>query len=368
MRFNKTKLATSVTAAIAMGVASQASAISFSAGDVDASLYGYARLNMAYDIDENIGGSAQDGFFSKIKGSDATGHFDAGAYQSRVGLRLSNKDGVKINVEGDFYGGTFRLRHAYGEYNGVLAGQTWSNYTSFVGRLSTLDFGGAAGTAGLQHRQAQVRYTTGNLSMSIEDPKGDFNAANGLVAKDSSPVLTARYESKFDGGAFSVAGLTKQNSHDSGVGDDSAIAYAGFAGVRLGLGEGINLHATANYTDGANKYLYGSGADDAYLDTDGNLENISGYGGSLGLSFNLDQGRSINAVVGMTKVDWDDAEADGIAVGTESETNRNILVNYQWTPVKNVMMGVELSNWYTERVDGTDDDANRIMFAAQYSF
>ena len=221
MRFNKTKLATSVTAAIAMGVASQASAISFSAGDVDASLYGYARLNMAYDIDENIGGSAQDGFFSKIKGSDATGHFDAGAYQSRVGLRLSNKDGVKINVEGDFYGGTFRLRHAYGEYNGVLAGQTWSNYTSFVGRLSTLDFGGAAGTAGLQHRQAQVRYTTGNLSMSIEDPKGDFYGGtfrlrhaygeyNGVLAGQTWSNYTSfvgRLSTLDFGGAAGTAGL-----------------------------------------------------------------------------------------------------------------------------------------------------------------
>src|SRR5690554_7759720 len=89
MRFNKTKLATSVTAAIAMGVASQASAISFSAGDVDASLYGYARLNMTYDLDESIGGSAQDGLFSKIEGTGVDGHFDAGAYQSRVGIRLN---------------------------------------------------------------------------------------------------------------------------------------------------------------------------------------------------------------------------------------------------------------------------------------
>ncbi|PCM43302.1 DcaP family trimeric outer membrane transporter [Marinobacter sp. ANT_B65] len=356
------------TAVLAFGMASQASAISFKAGDVDASIYGYTRLNMTYDIDENIAGPAQEGHFSKIAGSSATGHFGASANQSRIGIRLKNPDGVKLNVEGDFYSGTFRLRHAYGAYNGILAGQTWSNYTSFVGNTSVLDFQGPAGNAGLQHRQAQVRYTTGKMSFSVEDPKGDLNSGNGMVAKDSSPALTARYESKFDGGAFSVAGLTKQNSHDNGISDDSAIAYAAFAAGKIALGDSVTLQGAVNYTNGANKYLYQSNADDAYLDGTGNLENISGYGGSLGVSFKMNAGSSINAVVGMTKVDWDDALADGLAVGGESETNRNILVNYQWVPIKNVKMGVELSNWYTDRVNGTDDDANRIMFAAQYNF
>ena len=34
------------------------------------------------------------------------GHFGASAQQSRVGINLTNADGVKINVEGDFSAGT----------------------------------------------------------------------------------------------------------------------------------------------------------------------------------------------------------------------------------------------------------------------
>ncbi len=51
----------------------------------------------------------------------------ADAFQSRIGLTTMTPQGVKINLEGDFRGsggGSLRLRHAYGEYNGILMGQT----------------------------------------------------------------------------------------------------------------------------------------------------------------------------------------------------------------------------------------------------
>ena len=44
------------------------------------------------------------------------------------------------------------------------------------------------------------------------------------------------------------------------------------------------------------------------------------------------------------------------------------MANYQWTPVNNVMMGVEYQLLDRENVDGTDGDASRILFAAQYNF
>tara|TARA_R100000353_G_scaffold142930_1_gene102118 strand:+ start:292 stop:522 length:231 start_codon:yes stop_codon:yes gene_type:complete len=73
---------------------------------------------------------------------------------------------------------------------------------------------------------------------------------------------------------------------------------------------------------------------------------------------------------GLVEVDWDDAESDlgSAIVADKSETNSAIMANYQWTPVQNVMMGVEYQFLSRENVDGTDGDANRILFAAQYNF
>jgi hypothetical protein len=44
------------------------------------------------------------------------------------------------------------------------------------------------------------------------------------------------------------------------------------------------------------------------------------------------------------------------------------MINYKWSPVKAVTMGVEYGYFKVDEVDGDDGDASRILFAAQYSF
>jgi len=160
----------------ALGVAGQASAFTLNVGDdIEASLYGYARLNMSYDFNDDRAVSTRAGSFKPSGNPDAEGHFGADVQQSRIGVKVKHTSGVMINVEGDFRGsgnsaGSLRMRHAYGTYKGILAGRTWSNFTSFVGNTPTLDFDSLAGTAGSQDRTEQVRYTTGAFSFSVEDP------------------------------------------------------------------------------------------------------------------------------------------------------------------------------------------------------
>jgi len=360
MQSNKLRMAIRATAAAAaFGVVAQAQAFSFTAGDVEADIYGYARLNASYDIDDNIADAGQSGSFGSITGSGNDGHFGMSAVQSRLGVTAKNSDGVTFNVEGDFYGGVsggeFRLRHAYGSYNGILAGQTWSNYNSFVGNTPTLDFNGAAGLAGYQARAAQIRYTTGGFSVSAEDPKSSGISDN----KDTMPAVTARFEGASDALSFAFSGLVKQNAYENATNDDTSMGFAGFAAAKFQVSDMISIQGNVNYTDGANAYLYLSGGADAQLDgTD--LDNISGLGGTLGTSISLGNGRSVNLVYGMTEIDVD--------ANTAEETRSNVFANYMWTPVRNVMMGVEYQYWKTETKGGDSEDANRIMFAAQYNF
>jgi hypothetical protein len=318
---------------------------------------------MSYDIDQDISDTTQSGNANSIvHGNDIDGHFGASANQSRLGFKATNSDGVMINIEGDFAAGNYRLRHAYGSYNGVLAGQTWSNYTSFVGSTPTLDFNGIAGNAGYQVRTAQLRYTTGPMSFSIEDPKGELEGAPlNAVKKDGMPALTARLEDKAGGLSYSAAALVKQNSYDTGTNDDSTLGFGIFGAASMALSDMISIQGAINYTDGASGYLYLSGGSDAYLDGT-SLENISGFGGTLGTSINMGGGSSVNIAYGMTTLDVDDV---GPSV---TETNQTVFVNYMWTPVKNTMMGVEYGYFDNEQQNGDSEDANRIMFAAQYNF
>lgn len=386
MQSNKLRMAIRATAAAAVfGVASQAGAVSFSAGDYDVDVYGFARLNASYDIDNNQASpfGTRAGSYSGLATDDGVdGHFGADALQSRLGFKTVSPEGVSVTVEGDFRPGNLRLRHAFGEYNGVLMGQTWSNFTSFVGNTSTLDFDSLPGLAGLQARTAQARYTSGPLSLSLEQPQNSIVSAGldddgdpalqSTDTKDGMPAFTARFQESQGGLSYSAALVAHQLSVDDGTNDDDAFGFATFVAAKMQLTDMITLQGTLTYSDGANSYLYRSGDDfgaaSAYVDGTGSVETISGYGGSIGAGVNLGGGRSINLGYGYVEVDWDDAVDDGIAVGGESEKNQAVMANYQWTPVQNVMMGVEYQFLKRENVNGTDGDANRILFAAQYNF
>lgn len=375
MQSNKLRLAIRATAAtVVMGVASQASALTLNVGDdTEASLYGYARLNMSYDLDGNRAVSTRAGSFSPAN-EDITGHFGADVQQSRIGVKVNHASGVMVNIEGDFRGsgsspGSLRMRHAYGTYNGVLAGRTWSNYLSFVGNTPTLDFDSLAGTAGSQDRAEQVRYTTGPMSFSIEDPSSQI-IVDG-TGRTSAPAFTARLQDSADALSYSAAVLASQVTSDNGTNDDSAIGFAAFGAAKLKLSDMFSVQGAINYTDGANGYLWRSGSNyygpSAYMDGN-SIETIEGYGGSVGVSMSLGGGRSINVGYGMTTLDLDDAVANSSLTDAAPETNQNILVNYMWTPVQNVMMGVEYGYLDQETVAGDSTDANRVMFAAQYNF
>jgi hypothetical protein len=387
MQSNKLRLAIRATAAtVVMGVASQASALTLNVGDdVEASLYGYARLNMSYDLDGNRAVSTRAGSFTPAD-EDVTGHFGADVQQSRIGVKATHSSGVAITVEGDFRGsgnsaGSLRMRHAFGEYKGLMAGRNWSNFTSFVGNTPTLDFDSLAGTAGSQDRTEQIRYTTGALSFSLEDPSSqiihnaaeiDADNAAGVssLGRTSMPALTARLQDSAGGISYAAAALISQVTADDGTTDDSAMGYAVFGAAKFALSDMISIQGALNYTDGANGYLWRSGSNyfgpSAYIEGD-SLETIAGYGGSIGTSVSLGGGRSVNLGYGTTTLDLDDTVDSGIP-DSIAETNQNIFLNYMWSPVQNVMFGVEYGYFDQETVAGDSTDANRVLFAAQYSF
>ncbi|WP_235937644.1 DcaP family trimeric outer membrane transporter [Marinobacter caseinilyticus] len=226
------------TATVALGVAGPATAIEFNAGEATVDIYGYTRLNASYDIEEDIShaNGTRSGDFSKVntgaeEDSEVSGHFGADAVQSRLGVRTTLANDVKVTIEGDFRTSTstVRLRHAFGQYRNWIVGQTWSNHTAFTGATSVLEFDGVAGNAGLYSRSAQVRYTTGDLSFSAEDSKASITDGTSAVGtKQSIPTFTARYTGKSGPVAFSTSALIQQVGYDTGTENDTAIGFAVF--------------------------------------------------------------------------------------------------------------------------------------------
>lgn len=371
-----------VGAASALGLAAafNAGAAEMSFGDTDLSIYGMARGVASYSMDEDTDGDGGEATYNMTTSGEegSTGHFDADANTSRFGFIAELPNDVTTQIEGDFYGDGFRLRHAYGEYNNVLAGQYWSNFTSFAGFTPTVDFNGSTGLAGTQGRNAQLRYTMGRLSVALEDIDNSIDTLDDgdVVAsgdeKQELPALTAKFADSVGNFDYAVAGLVDRLEVDGADGDDTTTGFAMFVDGGLDITDTVSVQGTFSYSDGATSpglYLadfYNGGAPDGYIQ-DGNIEKIEGMGGSLGVSMDAGPG-AVNLAYGFTDVDVDDAVDSGAATDAIHEMRDSLHLNYIWNPTESVTYGVEAARLSADEQSGADNSATQLNFLAQYNF
>lgn len=356
-----------------------ASAVEFSAGESKVSVYGFAKFDMIHDVGDIKAGSK--GLGDSIKfpniGVDGTqttsGHTTMHANESRLGFKTqtpTEQGNLTTVIEGDFWGdGGFRLRHAYGSWNGITAGQTWTNFGSFVYATPTLDFTGPLGRAGI-NRQAQLRYSTNGFHIALEDPSGTVSGKsfNGDAdRKDGLPDLTLRYESKAGALSYALGGVVRQVAFDDGTNDDAAMGWGAFIGANVKFASGTTLRGVITGGEGIGSYLNGAPMPVAYRDGN-DLQSITAVGGTLGLSQKLGIG-TINLAYSYVEADWDEAQQLSLAgIDDEDEQRQLIHLNYIWQPVDNVSYGVGVARASRQTVAGDSGDATRIRGSVIYSF
>ena len=96
-----------------------------------------------------------------LDGSEGT-NSNVHAKETRLNLDIRGmveQKELRMFIETDFYGtsSVLRLRHAYGSFGGLLAGQTWSTFVDEDNMPRTIDFEAPMAFASI--RQAQVRWT-----------------------------------------------------------------------------------------------------------------------------------------------------------------------------------------------------------------
>ncbi|MCE0732530.1 DcaP family trimeric outer membrane transporter [Halomonas sp. G15] len=384
-QYNKLKLASVFTAsALALAVASASHAVDFEVGDTKASVYGYAKLDIIYDVDADMGNLVTHSNIKLDGEPSQDGHFNMHAYQSRIGFKtvtpVSGSDLV-TQIEGDFYGtnNNFRLRHAYGSWNGILAGQYWTNFYGFVAGTPTIDFRGPPGV-GNQARQPQLRYTAGNFSASIEDPDtlgSSETTENNVVqtsadaAKSELPDVTARYTDTSGPFKYSASAVLRQLEFDAEadpnatVNDDSAFGWGIALEAAMAVNEAVTLRAGVTHGDGIGGYMNVSPqTSPAYVADNGDLETLESTGGTLGASLKAGPG-AINASYNVSTVDLDDEDYYG---ATDNDTFETAYLNYIWSPAERISYGIEAS-WASRETKGGDDgDATRLQGMVMYSF
>lgn len=140
--------------------------------------------------------------------------------QSRFGFEVTRKikeKSVFIRLEMDFNGGNtgkFRIRHAYGQMDKFIIGQTWSLFSNVTALPSTVNAEGPTGSVIL--RTPQIRFYDSNAKgarwgVALEYSRPDVALqeldTTGLSTVQIVPDLTARIEKEGRFGAVQLSGV-----------------------------------------------------------------------------------------------------------------------------------------------------------------
>lgn len=140
-----------------------------------------------------------------VDGSEGT-RSNIHAKETRLSLDIRGDvegQNLRMYIETDFYGtsSALRLRHAYGTWGGLLAGQTWSTFMDEDNLPRTIDF--ESPTAMAIIRQAQARYThklggVTTWSIAVEDNKSNIVIPADIPGKAEYPMPDFVTRFRFD--------------------------------------------------------------------------------------------------------------------------------------------------------------------------
>lgn len=329
----------------------------------------------------NIGRDFYIPSLTPVGGSEENRTFDMHARQTRFNLGTeSNIDGHKLKtfIELDFLataGGNERItnsysprmRHAFIGFDNWLFGQTWSTFMNVGALPETADFIGNTDFT-IFIRQTQIRYTTGNLQFSIENPETTVTPNGGgdrIVTDDNElPDFVARYNFKGDSLSLVAAVLARQLSYNDGAAiDDSITAFGLSLTGKLMLGKD-DIRFGVNTGSGMGRYIGLNVANGAVLDANGELEAIdsTAYYAAYRHFWNA-KWRS-NITYSAIAIDND----TNLTGTTATSDTSSVRINLFYSPTKKLTLGGEFAHANRELESGADGDMDRFQFTAKLAF
>ncbi|WP_369984267.1 DcaP family trimeric outer membrane transporter [Thalassolituus sp.] len=255
-----------------------------------------------------------------------------------------------------------RLRHAFIKYDGLLIGQTWSNFMNVGALPESADFIGPSEST-VFIRQAQVRYTMGDLAIALENPQttgaGD-SGDNGMI-----PDITASYKIKAGDADLVAAALVRQLTYDGPAEDDDAttMGYGVNLSGKVMIGKD-DLKFSATMGKGVGRYVGLGAVADASLVGD-DLETSETTAAFIAYRHHWNSEWRSSVVYGMLSADYDDDATFASAPVTDASSVR---VNVMRSPVKKLTYGAEFSTATVEREGGDEASMNRLYFTTKYAF
>ncbi|WP_371970996.1 DcaP family trimeric outer membrane transporter [Acinetobacter sp. AL9] len=356
--------------------AAPASALSSlkSKSGADVSIYGFVRGDANYIID-----GADSDFNSTHAVGNATtkstkDKLVATAKVTRLGLDFNtpvgdNKVGGKVEV--DFASGAaenLRIRHAYLTFNDWLFGQTTSSFAS-VHAPEMIDFSTNIGGTGASARVPQVRYSqklapATQLFVSAEEGNSKATQTGDLSYR--LPVLTAKVTQGFADGKGLASARALVEHYKSDAANDDKTGWGAAVGANYQVAEPLKVSADVAYMKGNSNHLYGSNT--AYSVVGNSIEQNEAVAVQVGATYKFSPQLRSTLAYGALFADDGTDYARAIANVDQNETVQQAWINFIYSPVKPVDLGIEYINGERKNFDGKKFSDDRVGFMARYSF
>jgi hypothetical protein len=368
-------------------------------------IYGFAQADYIQDFGGRLSPDWDDALRPSKIGIDGQyggdGQSSISVKQSRFGVKGTMPTGatntpLNFKFEFDLFGTgadagqtTFRLRHAYGEWGSILAGQTNSLFMDIDVFPNTIDYWGPAGM--VFYRNVQIRWTPyrtdhSHFAIAIERPGNDIDSGNlrlidGLedveVQNDEElPDFTAQFRYGGDWGHVQLGGILRKVGYEIRATPEDPWSDGSENGWGLNLGSTIN-------TVGKDKVLlqvvYGEGI--------ANYMNDGGMDLAPSQTFSADSPTGLEAeavpllgVVAYYDHYWSDKWSSSIGYSFTEVDNTNFQDptsfqkgeyasgNLLYYPLDNLMVGGELLWGQRTNNDDASDDVVRFQFTVKYNF
>jgi hypothetical protein len=368
-------------------------------------IYGFAQADFIQDIGGRLDPDWDDAFrpskicFDGACGGD--GQSSLSVKQSRFGVKGTMPTGsgtapIDFKFEFDLFGTgvdagqtTFRLRHFYGEWGPLLAGQTHSLFMDIDVFPNTIDYWGPSGM--VFYRNVQIRYTPfrnehGHFAIAIERPGNDIDAGglrliDGLedlqVQNDEElPDLTAQYRHGGDWGHVQVGGILRKVGYEIRASQSDPWVDGSE------LGWGVNLSGVFNLFEKDAmrlQFVYGEGI--ASYMNDGGMDLAPSATRSGGVVTDVEsEAVQLTGVVAYYDHWWSDKWSSSIGYSFTEVDNTNFQEldtfqkadyasgNLLYYPTDNLMVGAELMWGQRTNLDDESDDDVRFQFSVKYNF
>ena len=302
----------------------------------------------------------------------------ASAAQSRLGFEITRRTrklgDVFIRLESDFNSsdGYFRIRHAYGQINHLLVGQTWSMFSNVSFLPATVSSSGPPGSMTLRTPQirythtvnknlrwaAGIEYTTLDLSAPdtidiklvqvIPDISGRVNYVNDRFTLQFSLLITT----------ISARDTLENISYQFGIGGSVAAKYRFTPNTELyaSFTAGKAISSFVNmFRDRVEGVIYDSGNND--------LIAPPLTGGYLALNHNFPKFFSATVSFGM-------ANNQNLDIESSNDYNYSFsgLANVFYQPSDGARLGVEYAFGQRFNVDSSTGTASRVSVIMYYDF